>query len=160
MSAHPTARPASHARRPSAAARRSGYVGTVVVDALCLAAVNWWPGWDVVPFLTEETDRVVGWVNASIAVHLALFALYVAWSPRGLRAAGEVVTSAFGVVVTARVWQVYPFETADDWSGWGLVAHVLLALGVAGSAIGVVSGLVHLAQACLHPEVRPGPSRR
>ncbi len=150
-----SSRAATHRRRPSAAVRRSGYVGTVVFDALCLAAINWWPGWDVLPFLTEESDRVVGWVDASIAVHLAVFALYVAWDPRALRALGEVVTSAFGVVVTARVWLVYPFDLADDWSGWGLVVHVLLALGIGGSVIGVVSGLVHLARACRRPGTRP-----
>jgi hypothetical protein len=149
------ARSAGHARRRSAAARRSGYVGTVVFEALVLVAINWWPGWDVLPFLTQETERVVGWVNASIVVYVAVYALYVLWDPRGLRAVGEIVTSTFGVVVTSRVWQVYPFETGDDWSGWGLVAHVLLGLGIVGSAIGVISGLVHLVQACLRPEVRP-----
>lgn len=148
MSAPARARSAGHKRPPSATARRAGYVGTVVFDALGLAAVNWWPGWDVLPFLTTDTERVVGWVNASIVVHLVLFAAYVVWDPRGLRALGEIVTSAVGVVVTTRVWQVYPFDTADDWSGWGLVVHLLLGLGVVGSAIGVISGLVHLVQAC------------
>lgn len=144
-------RSSGHQRPPSAAARRTGYVGTVVFDALCLVAINGWPGWDVLPFLTADTDRVVGWVNASIVVHLVLFATYVAWEPRGLRALGEVVTSAVGVVVASRVWQVYPFDTADDWSGWGLVVHLLLGLGVLGSAIGVITGLVHLVQACSRP---------
>jgi hypothetical protein len=140
-----------HARRPSAAARRSGYVGTVVFDAVSLAAINWWPGWDAVAFLTSDTERVIGLVNASIVVHLVVFALYTLWDPRGLRAAGEILTSGWGVVVTARLWQVYPFDTADDWSGWGLVAHLLVGLGVVGSVIGVVTGVVHLVRACVRP---------
>lgn len=151
MSAPARARSASHKRSPSAATRRAGYVGTVVFDALCLVAVNSWPGWDVLPFLTDDTERVVGWVNASIVVHLVVFAAYVVWDPRGVRALGEIVTSAIGMAVATRVWQVYPFDTADDWSGWGLVAHLLLGLGVVGSAIGVISGLVHLVQACSRP---------
>lgn len=139
---------ASHKRSPSAAARRAGYVATVVFDALCLLAINAWPGWDVLPFLTSDADRVIGLVNASIVVHMALFATYTLRDRRALRAAGEVLTSAVGVAVATRFWQVYPFETADDWSGWGLVAHVLVGLGVVGSVIGVISGLVHLGQAC------------
>ncbi len=145
-------RVATHKRPPSAAARRSGYVGTVVFDAISLVAINGWPGWDVLPFLTSDTDRVLGLVNASIVVHLAVFALHTVWDPRWLRAAGEVLTSGFGIAVTARLWQVYPFDTADDWSGWGLVAHVLVGLGIVGSAIGVVTGVVHLVRACARPE--------
>ncbi|MBI2244566.1 MAG: hypothetical protein HYU55_11710 [Nocardioides sp.] len=145
-------RVASHKRPPTAAARRSGYVGTVVFDAISLIAINAWPGWDVLPFLTADTDRVIGLVNASIVVHLVVFALYTLRDPKALRAAGELLTSGFGIAVTARLWQVYPFDTADDWSGWGLVAHVLVGLGIVGSAIGVVTGVVHLVQACARPE--------
>mgnify|MGYP003707156481 CR=1 FL=1 len=144
-------RVATHKRPPSAAVRRSGYVGTMVFDVVSLVAINGWPGWDVLPFLTSDTDRVIGVVNASIVVHLVVFALYTLWDPRGLRAAGEILTSGFGVVVTARLWQVYPFDTPEDWSGWGLVAHLLVGLGLVGSVIGVISGVAHLVQACRRP---------
>jgi hypothetical protein len=139
-------------RRPSAPARRSGYVGTVVVDALFLYLLNRWPGWDLLPFLTSDFERVIGLMNLSIVVHLAVNACYVAWDPRWLRAIGEIVTSAIGIVVVSRFWQVFPFDTADDWSGWGLVAHLVLGLGIVGSAIGVVSGVVHLVQSCRRPD--------
>ena len=145
-------RVATHKRPRSAAARRSGYVGTVVFDAISLVAINRWPGWDVLPFLTSATDRVIGLVNASIVVHLVVYALYTLWDPRGLRAAGEILTSVFGILVTTRLWEVYPFDTADDRSGWGLVAHLLLGLGIVGSAIGVVTGVAHLVRACVRPE--------
>ena len=138
----------SRKKPPSAATRRSGYVGTIVFDALFLFALNRWPGWDVLPFLTSDMDQVIGLLNLSIVIHLGVNALYVLWDPRWLRGLGEVVTSAIGVVVVARFWQVFPFDTADDWSGWGLVAHLVLLLGIVGSAIGVVSGLVHLVQGC------------
>ena len=136
---------------PSAATRRSGYVGTVVFDALFLLALNVWPGWEVLPFLTSDMDQVIGLMNVSIVVHLAANAIYVVWDPRWLRSIGEIVTSAIGVLVVARLWQVFPFDTAEDWSGWGLVTHLVLVLGVVGSAIGVVSGAVHLVQSCRRP---------
>ena len=139
-------------RRTTRTERRAGYVAGAVVNVLLLVAVNGWPGWDVLPFLTSDTDRVIALVNASIVAHLAVFALYTVWDPRGVRAAGEILTSGFGIVVTARLWQVYPFDTADDWSGWGLVAHVLVGLGIVGSAIGVVTGVAHLVRACARPE--------
>lgn len=52
------------------------------------------------------------------------------------------------LVVTARLWQVSPFDTAEGWSGWGLVAHLLVGLGIVGSIVGVISGVAHLVQ---HP---------
>jgi hypothetical protein len=62
---------------------------------------------------------------------------------------GTVVVDALFLYLLNR-WP--PFDTADDWSGWGLVAHLVLGLGIAGSAIGVVIGVVHLVQSCRRPD--------
>ena len=58
-------------KRPTVGARRVGYVVAVLVNAAMLYAVNRWPGWEVLPFLTADMVLVVGLVNASIAVNLA-----------------------------------------------------------------------------------------
>ena len=64
-------------RRPAAATRRAGYTVSVLVNAALLIAINVWPGWPAVPFLTDATQEVVGFVNASIAVGLAANAVYL-----------------------------------------------------------------------------------
>ena len=48
--------------------RRPGYVAGIAVNAVLLWLVHGWPGWEVVPFLTDETPRVLGWVTASLVV--------------------------------------------------------------------------------------------
>ncbi|UBU11526.1 hypothetical protein [Nonomuraea gerenzanensis] len=45
-------------RRP-AAARRTGYTIAAVIDGALLYAVNARPGWQIVPFLTPHTPRVL-----------------------------------------------------------------------------------------------------
>ena len=126
-------------KRPSAAARRAGYVIAVLVNVAMLYGVNRWPGWDAVPFLTTDFERVLGFVNASILVSLAANALYLARDPRWFKALGDGVVAAVGVVSSVRIWQVFPFDVS---SGWELVLRILLGTAIAGSAIAVVAGLV------------------
>lgn len=63
-----------------------------------------------------------------------------------MRALGDVVTTSVGVVAMVRIWQVFPFDVDSDTSGWGLLLRVLLAVGIIGSVIGIVTALVRLAR--------------
>jgi hypothetical protein len=44
------------ARRPSAAARRAGYLIGIAVSAALLFVLNGQPGWQALPFLTSDTS--------------------------------------------------------------------------------------------------------
>jgi hypothetical protein len=128
--------------RPGPGARRFGYVVAVAVNALLLYLVNARPGWDAVPFLTDDTTLVLGAVNASITAGLVVNLLYLVADPRRLRASGDILTTTIGLYAMARVWQVFPFDVTD---GWTTVLRVLLVVGLAGSGVAIVSGLVRLA---------------
>lgn len=146
-------------QRPTVGARRVGYVVAVLVNAAMLYAVNRWPGWEVLPFLTADMVLVVGLVNASIAVNLAANLVYLARDPRWLRALGDLLTTAVGLVALVRMWQVFPFDFSGEWAGWTLVARILLGLGIVGSAIGLVIACVSFARGVTtrsaDQEVRP-----
>ena len=131
-------------RRPPVATRRVGYVAAVVVNVFMLYAVNVWPGWDALPFLTEDTRDVLGLVNASMLVGLAANAVYLLRDPPWLRALGDVVTTSVGLAALVRIWQVFPLDFGDSTFDWALVAHVLLGVAIVGSMIGIVAGLVSL----------------
>lgn len=152
-----TTAPAATRPRPTRGARRSGYVAAALVDAILLYLVNAWPGWDALPFLSEDFDRVVGVANVSMLLHGAVQLLYVARDPRWLRGLGDAATSVVAVVVMVRTWQVFPFTTGDDWSGWGLVVHLLLTVGVVGSAIAVLVGLTAFARGLISRPEDPLP---
>lgn len=126
-------------KRQSLASRRVGYVIAVLINAAMLYAVNRWPGWDAVSFLTADTERVLGFVNASILVSLVANVVYLVRDPRWLKALGDGVVAAVGVASSVRVWQVFPFDVS---SGWELVLRILLGIAIVGGAIAVVVGLV------------------
>jgi hypothetical protein len=73
--------------------------------------------------------------------------VYAGYDPPWLTAAGNLVTTAIGVAVLARIWQVFPFEFGDTSYDWALLVRVLLVVGVAGAAIGVVVHAVSLIRA-------------
>ncbi len=138
--------------RPAPAARRAGYVIAIVVNAVLLWLVDVSPGWQAVPFLTPQTEQVIGLVTLSLVVSVAVNVVYIAADPPGLRAAGEVVTALVGVVVALRVWQVFPFDVSD---GWRVAFHVLLALAIGGGIIGALSQVVTMVRLGALPREAP-----
>jgi hypothetical protein len=128
--------------RPGPVARRFGYVVAAAVNAALLYLVNARPGWDAVPFLTDDTTLVLAAVNASITAGLVANLLYLVADPRRLRAVGDAVTTAVGLYAMVRLWQVFPFDVTD---GWTTVLRVLLGVGIVGSGVAIVSALARLA---------------
>lgn len=135
-----TARP----RRPAVAARRVGYGVAAVVNAAILYMVNVSPGWQVLPFLTDDMSLLVGVVNASIVVHLVANMVYVVADPRWLKALGDLLTTTVGLAALVRIWQVFPFAFTSSAVDWPLVARVALGVAIGGSVIAIVVALVSL----------------
>lgn len=137
-------------RRPSRAARRLGYLVAVMVNVALLYGVNRWPGWDAVPFLTAETVDVLDLVNASIVVNLAANVIFLWRDPPRLKAAGDLVSTVVGLVAMVAIWRVFPLDLS---AGTERVARVLLAIGLVGSVIGILSATWKL----VRPRPRPRP---
>lgn len=121
-----------------AATTRSGSFGSVIVNALLLWAINIWPGWRAVPFLTADMARVLDAVNASLVAGIVVNLIFVVVRSRGLQALGNLVVIGFGTAALFRLWEVFPFDFGDSWSGWPVVVRVLLVLGFVGSGIGAL----------------------
>jgi hypothetical protein len=112
-----------------------------------LYLVNVSPGWQAVPFLTDDTTRVLGLLNASFAVGVAANLLYLLVDPAWLRASGKLLTTAVGIAVLTRVWQVFPFDFGDASVDWALWVRIVLVVSLAGSAIGMFAQAVALIRA-------------
>lgn len=130
--------------RPSAASRRVGYVVSAAVNAVLLYLVNVRPGWEAVPFLTPATVLVLPLVNASMVVSLAANLVYALYDPAWLKALGDLATTAVGLAALVKIWQVFPLAFTDTTLPWETVARVLLAVGIVGSAIGILVAAVAL----------------
>lgn len=136
-------------RRASRPARIAGYVVAVLVNLAMWLLVYVWPGWEAVPFLSDEVPRVLGLFSLSVFASAAANLAYIAYDPRWFKAAGELVVSVIGLALAWRVLAVFPF----DFTGLGYdltaLARVVVVLGVVGSAIGVLINLVSLGREVL-----------
>jgi hypothetical protein len=131
-------------RGRGAASRRLGYAIGIVVNAALLYAGNIWPGWWALPFLTEDTRQVIGIVNFSlVAGMVANFACLLIDRP-WMKALADLATLGIGLLVLARLWQVFPFEFSGYTLDWALIARVVLVAAIAGSAIGIIVQIVAL----------------
>ncbi|BCW68227.1 hypothetical protein NicSoilB4_29900 [Arthrobacter sp. NicSoilB4] len=139
-------------RRRGPASRRSGYAIGIVVNAALLYAGNVWPGWWVLPFLTEDTRQVIGVVNLSLLTGMvANFACLLLDRP-WMKALADLATLGIGLVVLVQLWQVFPFDFQDSTLDWALIARVVLVAAMAGSAIGIIAQVVALFRSLLGRE--------
>ncbi|MBS9372790.1 hypothetical protein [Rhodococcus sp. B50] len=129
----------------SSVGRRTGYLVGIVVNAVLLYLINGRPGWDEVPFLTADTTRVLGWVNASILAGVVTNAVYLVADPPRWKALGDLVVNAIGLYALVRIWQVFPFDFPDDGSvPWDLIARTVLVVAIVGTIIAMIVAVVRL----------------
>jgi hypothetical protein len=124
-------------RRTPFAARRVGYLLAGLINIGILFAVNVVPGWEVLPFLTPDTDLALPLVNLSLAVGVLANVVYVAYDPVWLKAVGDLITGLVGLAAMARIWVVFPFDFSAYSFNWGLLTRFVLAVAIGGTVIGI-----------------------
>lgn len=129
-------------RRPSPAARRLGYLAAIAINVLLIFAINEWPGWREVSFLTDETTSVIPLVNAALVISVVINAIYLVADPRWLRALGEAVSAAVSFVVILVVFTVWPFDFSAWSFDWTMLVQIMGVIGLVGSLVAVITNLV------------------
>jgi hypothetical protein len=146
---------AKREKRPSLAARRAGYLVSVAALGVLLWLIHVNPGWSAAAFLTDDAEQVVSLVTLSLVVSIVVNLIWAVHDPVWLRALGDLVTGAIGIVVCARLLDVFPFPL-DEESIWHTVVTMGLWVGLIGSAISVIVNLVVFIRALMHlPTGRP-----
>lgn len=139
--------PRSTRRTPSAGVRRFGYAVAALVDILLLFLVNVWPGWQILPFLTDALVEVLPWINASLAVGIVVSLIDLIFDRRWLKALGDLATTSIGLVAIVQLWTVFPFDFGDTTSPWVWLTRAVLVIGMIGSVIAMVVQVVVLGRA-------------
>ncbi|MDQ0731188.1 hypothetical protein [Arthrobacter sp. B1I2] len=134
---------------------RGGNVGSAIVNALLLYGINIWPGWQVLPFLTADMARVLDLINASLIAGIIVNLVCVVIRARALMALGNLLVIGFGLAAMLRLWEVFPFDFGDGWSGWPVLVRVFLVVGIVGSVIGAIVEVVNLFRALVGFQPRP-----
>ena len=132
------------AGKPGSTKRRLGYTVAIFVNAALIGAVNGWPGWQSVPFLSGEAAQVVTLVNVSLAVGIIVNVLNLVFDHYLVKVIGELSTSAIGAAVIIRLWEVFPFEFQVSSVDWDFITRVVLGFALAGCVISILVQLVFL----------------
>jgi hypothetical protein len=135
------------ARRVAQASKRIGYMIAAAVNLFMLYVVNNLDNWDVLPWLTDDFGRVLPWINASLIAGIVANVWYIGDNRKTIRAGGEMVTTAIGLVATVRVLNVFPFDFSAYEFSWGFVARTVLVIAIVGSLVGIVVQAFKLARA-------------
>ena len=136
-------------RRPTDAMRRIGFVAAAIANLVVLWIVHRLPDWEWPPFLTDDFEEVLPHLTVSLLVSAA-FDLVWAWSrPPWLVHLGRLATNVITAVVSARIWEVYPFDLATPWD---VLVRTLLGVAFVGSTIGAVAELVKLVEGRTEPD--------
>lgn len=138
----------------SRAARKVGYLVAVMVNGIMLTLVNAVPGWQVLPFLTEDFASLLWLVNLSIIASAMVNVAYLAYDAAWFKSIGQVGVSAIGLAAATRMWQAFPFDFSPNASPWEPLTRLALALAIFGSLVAIVVELVRLASYGLHAGVR------
>ena len=150
---HPVHTAPRHARPlPGQLSRRVGYTLAIVLNVVLLVLVNDVPGWQALPFLTDDFAAVLWLVNATIVSGVLANAVYVVHDPPWVRALGDVVTTSIGLAALVQLWQVFPIAFAETTVDLDLIARWVLAVGIAGSVVGIVAGAARLVRALTPPD--------
>lgn len=144
-------------RTPGTAARRAGYLVAILVNAALLWLVNVSPGWQALPFLTNDLTEALPAVNAAMVIGIVADVVYIGADPPWLRAVGDIVVTSVGIVALVVLWRTFPFDFAGQTFDWEVLVRALLVLGIAGSAIAVVVNLVRLVGGTARRSGTPSP---
>lgn len=130
-------------RRSSRALRRTGYVISMLCNAALLYLINVTPGWEAWSWLTSDAGEVVGVVNASLLLSIAVNLGFVVNDHPRLKSLGDAITAAVAFVVLLTIWQAFPFDFGDgrDWTG---LVRTVLAVGMVGTAIGTIAAVISI----------------
>lgn len=129
----------TNSRPPSpAGVRRFGYLVAIAVNFGGLAVVNNVLKWDIVPFLTPDFSRVVGFISVSIGLTIVANMIYLAYDPAWFKSLSQIGLLVVSLAVTIRVYQVFPFDFSAYSIAWSQMTRWFLIIAMAGTGTGML----------------------
>lgn len=141
---HDNASAPERARPRPIAERRAGYIAAVAVNAIILWVANSLLGWGWPPFLTADFDRLLPWIDASLAATIAVNLLWAWRDPAWFRHLGQISLNLLNIIVVVRTWQIFPLDFSHYWTGWEVLARMAIAVGFFGLIIDTITRTVAL----------------
>ena len=134
-------------RRPSRGTRRLGYGISVGVQIALLIVVNNLVEWDILPFITEEFNDLVPYINVSLVASIVVNAVYFAFDPRWFKSLGQAILNTISLVVIVQTYRIFPFDFSGSSFNWTAVTRVCLVVLMVLIGIGIIGEFVKMFQA-------------
>lgn len=128
----------------SRAARKFGYLVAAMVNVIMLVLVNATPGWQVLPFLTEDFVSMLWLVNLSMFAGATVNVAYLAYDPAWFTSVCQIVVTVIGLVAAIRMWQLFPFDFSPYEFPWDTLTRVFLVIAIVGSIVSILVELTRL----------------
>lgn len=119
--------------------RRLGYVIAVAVNVVTLIVVQHILDWGWLPFLTDQFAVVIPWISVSLIAAITANLVYQFNDTPTVKSTGQILVNLISMLVSYRIYQVFPFEFAGTSFNWEIVVRVLLILAMVGAGIGVLT---------------------
>ena len=129
---------ASPGTKPSPTGRRFGYAAAAVVNAALLFVVNNLLEWDLLPFLTNDFDRVVPIIRVSLVATIVVNLIYLFFDPDWFKSLSQIGLLGISMAATERMYRIFPFDFSAYEFDWATVTRVLLILGMVGIVVAIV----------------------
>lgn len=126
--------------------RKVGYFVAAIVDGVLLYVVNNLLEWEWPSFLTDDFSRVLTILNVSLVASLLVNLAWIVADPVWFKSTSQIGLNAISMVVTIRMWQVFPFDFTPYDFPWETLARITLVAGMVGLVVGSIVELVKLAR--------------
>lgn len=129
--------------------RRIGYVIAIAVNAGLLYVAHNILAWDVLPFLTDDWDELVPIISVSLLASIVVNLIYLAYDAPWFKSFTQIVLDAIALVVTVRMYQVFPFDFSAYDFNWTAVTRGVLVLVMVVIVIAIIVESVKLVTAAV-----------
>ena len=134
-------------RRPSKGTRRFGYGISIVVQVALLILVNNLVAWDIAPFITDEFNDLVPYINVSLVASMVVNALCFAFDPRWFRSLTQAILNVITLVVIVQTYRIFPFDFSGSDFNWTALTRTGLIVLMVLVGVGIIGELVKMFQA-------------
>ena len=131
-------------------ARGSGYIGSIVVNALLLYAVGHLGEWQI-GWITPAWSDVMWALSLSLEVSIAANALFLVYDHDWFRYPLLAACSLVALQAAYVLYVVFPFDFGIAWNDIARLGLLALILAIAiGTLVTVVLAVLHLARTAAH----------
>ena len=131
--------------QPTRAARDFGYMIAIGINAGMLYVAHNLLDWNWASWLTDDFTKVLPILTVSLVATMLVNFVYMAYDHVWFKSLTQIGLLALSLLVTARIWQVFPFDFSSFDFAWTGLTRAVLVASFFGIALGMIAELVRLA---------------